>query len=263
MIICLSIKIFNIYNSNQQFLFSSYHGFEIEGDTIIKYTKKGGNVIIPSTIDGVVITSIADEAFKDSNIDSVVLPTTLTKIGNYAFSNNNIKVLNIPSSVKSIGEGAFAHNAISELKMASQPEIGNACFNDNQLADEKAFFYKVSKNGEIDYSELISYGGKIRSTVIIPDNVEGVNLLKLGDKSLLGNNIVAVSIPSTVEKIGKETFKDNYLVEVYLSNNIKSIDIDAFSDNFYLTEIIIDNYKENLNNYPWGADESNLFWLKK
>ena len=49
---------------------------------------------------------------------------------------------------------------------------------------------------------------------------------------------------------------------LYLSNNIQEIGDNAFSNNQYLTEIVIDNISDNLINYPWGANNSDLFWLK-
>lgn len=256
-----SVKTF-IYHQKSEDAFLTIDDFKVNGETIIKYLGNGGNVSIPREINGIMITKIGDYAFNGLKIESVVIPNTIVEIGNYSFANNKIKSLVIPSSVKEIGEGSFMHNDINTIKMNENIIIGNGCFNDNNLDDDNAFFYKVKSSGTVDYSEIVSYGGKNRSSVIIPEIKNGKKILTLGNKSFFANNIIAVSIPKTVMKIDNAAFKDNYLVEVYLSKNIKEVGIDAFANNSYLEEIVIDNYESQLLNYPWGANKSNLHWLK-
>lgn len=254
LVILLAIKLFNIYKTNLSFIFASYDGFEIDGDTIVKYNIEGGNVVVPRMVNGVVITKIGDYAFNDLNIDNITIPDTITTIGDYAFANNNLTILNLPDSVTSLGEGAFMHNALVEIKMKPDIEIGNACFNDNMLNEEEAFFYKDSNR-----EELISYGGKIRGNVDISNN----KLTTIGEKAFLETYIVSISIPDSVTLIKEQAFKGNHLVEMYLSSNIEAIEVDAFVDNAYLTEIVINKESNSILNYPWGADNSNLYWLKK
>ena len=260
-LIILSIKLFNIKDKTS-LLFSSYHGFIIEEDTIVGYEGGGGNIVIPKMVNGVVVKRIGKHVFENMGIKSVVIPNNIIEIEEYAFANNEIISLNIPSSVEVLGEGSFIHNNISNIKIESNTIIGNACFNDNSLDYENAFFYKVI-NGEIDYSEIVSYGGKIRGNVAIPKTKENIELLTIGEKSFYDTGIIAVSIPNTVKNINSEAFSKNFLVEIYLSNNIENIAIDAFNENSYLSEVVIDNYDNSILNYPWGADKSNFHWLKK
>ncbi len=263
MLVTLSIKLFSIYHDDNSYLFATYHGFETDGDTIVKYNSGGGNIVIPKMVNGVTITKIADHVFEGKGISGVVIPNTITTIGDYAFSNNKITSLKIPDSVAEIGDNAFSHNSISSLSLSSKTIVGKACFNDNILNDEDAFFYQVLENGQIDYSKIVSYGGKMRSSVLIPSSKNGVELLTIGENSFSSNKIVAVSIPDTVETIESEAFSDNYLVELHLSSNVKNIEKDSFSSNSYLSEISIDNYVGSILNYPWGSDDSDLYWLKK
>ena len=249
LIVCLFMKLFNIYDEFKSYLFVSHNGFEVNGTSIVKYNNEGGNVVIPDVIDGVVITEIGDYAFEGLNIDSVILPDTIVRIGDYAFANNNIKFLDIPASVLEIGEGAFIHNDIEKLDISDVVSLGNACFNDNNL-NSGFFFYNDSK--------LVSYGGHVKGNVVLPNNISII-----GEKAFFETYIVSISIPKSVIVIEDEAFKNNYLVELYLSNNVTTIGNDAFVGNDYLSEVIIDNKVNSILNYPWGADESNLFWLKK
>jgi len=56
--------------------------------SITRYRGKGGNVIIPETIDGHTINGISDWAFANhANITGVTVAKTITTIGNNAFNN--------------------------------------------------------------------------------------------------------------------------------------------------------------------------------
>ena len=228
--------------------FSDYNDFKVKYDTIIDCGNSNGNIVIPKTVDGVSITRIGDYACNDSNIDNVYIPNTIVSIGDYAFANNSIQSLKIPDSVEEVGEGAFIHNQISNLDLPASIKIGNACFNDNQLDLDNAFFYSGNK--------IISYGGSIRGNVLVP------SVSIIGELAFFDTYIVSINIPDSVSIIEDFAFKNNYLVEIYLSNNIKDVSESAFSNNPYLTTIIVDNKISNLVNYPWGAEDSYLYGLK-
>jgi len=56
--------------------------------SITHYRGKGGDVLIPETIEGHTINGISDRAFENnSSITGVTIPKTITAIGNNAFNN--------------------------------------------------------------------------------------------------------------------------------------------------------------------------------
>jgi hypothetical protein len=77
--------------------------------------KLSGSLIIPAAIWGEPVTSIADEAFLDNHLTSVVILNGITSIGNEAFastvtsqwSEGQLTSITIPDSVTSIGRSAF------------------------------------------------------------------------------------------------------------------------------------------------------------
>ena len=100
--------------------------------TITGYTGPGGDVIIPSTIDGLPVTSIGSHAFTDcTSLISVTIPDSVTCMGEHAFyycygltsvtiGNGvtdiadstfacypSLTSVTIPGSVTRIGDGAF------------------------------------------------------------------------------------------------------------------------------------------------------------
>ena len=78
--------------------------------TIVGYTGKHADIILPNMIDGYTITTIGANAFaydKYATEISVTLPETITAIEEMAFYNRNVRSINLPDSLEYIGYGAF------------------------------------------------------------------------------------------------------------------------------------------------------------
>lgn len=78
--------------------------------TITDFDNAAASVTIPSTIEGLPVTEIGSNAFRDAvMLHSVTIPDTVTYIGADAFNKCTALVsLDIPDSVTSIGKSAFA-----------------------------------------------------------------------------------------------------------------------------------------------------------
>ena len=75
---------------------------------VIGYTGTATRVRIAEEYQGLPVKEIYQEAFKNLNITSVVIPDSVTSIGNSAFySCDSLTSVTIPDSVTSIGERAF------------------------------------------------------------------------------------------------------------------------------------------------------------
>lgn len=70
-----------------------------------------GSYIIPNTIEGYIVTTIGDEAFRScSNLTNILLPPTITTIGEWAFSScTGLTDIVIPNQVITIGNNAFTN----------------------------------------------------------------------------------------------------------------------------------------------------------
>ena len=80
------------------------------------------------------VTIIANEAFRNRSLKSIILPNNLTKIGNSAFYNNQLTSVTIPNSVTSIGQGAFSNNQLTSVTIPNRvTSIGKNTFYRNQL----------------------------------------------------------------------------------------------------------------------------------
>jgi hypothetical protein len=79
-----------------------------DGSITITGYSGGGAVTIPTNIDGLIVTSIAAEAFSGSSLTSVTIPPSVTTIGEGAFAYSGLTGITIPGSVIDIGSDAFA-----------------------------------------------------------------------------------------------------------------------------------------------------------
>jgi len=77
--------------------------------TITKYTGPGGDVTIPDTIEGLPVSSVGYQAFRDCvSLTGVAIPNSVTSIGEAAFFRcAGLTNIRIPNSVTSIGPYAF------------------------------------------------------------------------------------------------------------------------------------------------------------
>lgn len=75
---------------------------------IARYYGGDGELVIPSTLDGIPVTSIGYSAFTDSYVEQVTIPTSVTNLEDRAFAYCfYLTRITIPDSVISIGEEAF------------------------------------------------------------------------------------------------------------------------------------------------------------
>jgi hypothetical protein len=101
---------------------------------LIEYTGNGGDVVIPSRLQGKPVAVIGDAAFREKHLTSVTIPKSVTTIGDGAFLNNQLASVTIPNSVTTIGLGAFADNQLTNVTIPnSVTTIAYGAFLGNQL----------------------------------------------------------------------------------------------------------------------------------
>lgn len=85
--------------------------------TITRYTGEGGDVVIPSEIEGYPVTTIGDDAFfSNTSITNVTIPYGVTSIGDFAFGGcSALTRVTIPDSVTNIDLHAFCGTALTSI----------------------------------------------------------------------------------------------------------------------------------------------------
>jgi uncharacterized protein YjdB len=187
--------------------------FDEETNTITGYEGSGGVVVIPSTIEGVPVEHIGEDAFCKydeewdtipNNITSIVIPNTVTSIEDYAFYDcTSLKSITISNSVTSIGEGAFCE--CSSLTSAAIPNsvtsIGNYAFVHCESLASVTFqeTSSVESIGDSAFGRCI-----ILESMIIPDSVTSIGNCAFYECT----SLESVIIPDSVESIGHDAFSD-------------------------------------------------------
>lgn len=92
------------------------------------------------------------------------------------------------------------------------------------------FKYVVNEDTEEETITITGYTGT-DSNVVIPEEIDGKKVVKLGSIAFFGNQyLTAVTIPSTVTAIGPAAFANcKKLTTVSLPSELKMIDYDAFA----------------------------------
>ncbi len=238
---------------NSAFLYNESTG------TITGYVGRDTNVIIPSNINGTIITSIGDNAFSlNTEITQVTIPDTVTLIGAYAFANcSALSTVSIPSSVVDIGEWAF-------VMCTSLTEIAVSDMN-NHYVSENGILYSKDKTSLILYPSNMSATGYIipKSTTRI-EKAAFYNCLNLSSITLhdginyIGasafyncQNLTNISLPKNIADIYSHTFyKCSSLNNLAIPSNIVTIGENAFYQCTQLTEV---NVPRSVTTIGFGA----------
>ena len=111
-----------------------------DGNLVVaKYDGTCKKIIIPETVNGYKVTKIGDNAFKESMIESISLPSTITEIGNSAFYKcYSLTTVSLNEGITSIGDEAFYQCYIEQLVIPmSVKNIGSKAF----YCTYTAYFY--------------------------------------------------------------------------------------------------------------------------
>ena len=188
-------------------------------------TCRDTDVVIPSTHNGLLVTSIGNGAFDYcSRLTSVVIPDSVTSIGQYAFSGcSSLESVVIPDSVTSIDSTAFYDcDSLTGIKVDS---------NNSNYKDIDGNLY--TKDGKT----LIQYAiGKSDTHFVIPNGVTSI-----GYKAFYGcDSLTSIVIPDSVTSIGDYAFYDcSSLESVVIGDSVTSIGDQAFFDCTSLTSVTI------------------------
>jgi hypothetical protein len=186
--------------------------------TITKYTGSGGAVTIPSTINGLPVTSIGIGAFRScASLTSVTIPDSVTGIGSDAF--------NYCSSLTAITVGALNFNYSS---------LDGVLFNKNQTT-------------------LIQCPGGKAGNYTVPNSVIGIGWGAFSWCASLTN----ISIPNSVTGIGGDAFMScTSLTSVMIGNSVTSIGYRAFMSCTSLTSVTIPNSVTSIGDMAFSSCSS-------
>ena len=247
---------------------------------ITKYTGTGGDVVIPSIIEGKNVTQIGQYSFENcTGLTSITIPDTVTTIWWNAFEGcTGLSNVTLPNSVTAIHRSAFRGCiGLSSIKIpASVTSINERIFYGCTNLSE----IKVSVDNPVfaDYDGIIC-DKAIKTVLCCPEGKKGEiklpdSVTKIDDNafdSCLGLN--SITIPASVTQIGNAAFYDcNNLADVYYSGDKKSwekISIDTGNDPLLKAKLHVENINKPYATihgfeliYGLGCGESKTFTVR-
>ncbi len=242
--------------------------FQIEDEVLVGYTGEGGDVVIPSEINGNKVTVIGEDAFFGcDSLRSISIPNSVTSIESAAFADcSNLKSVSIPESVTKIGDAAFEY--CSSLKSIDIPEsvtdIGSWAFRCCESLEGISIPKNVTSIGTYVFQGCYNLESiKVDAANPVYDSRENCNALIMTSLNVLikgcNNTIIpegvtsieiwafsgcdrleSISIPYGVEIIGTFAFADcKNLKSISIPDSVTSIQLGAFDDCNSLESIII------------------------
>lgn len=155
---------------------------------IIKaYLGNETNLVVPDIVNGIVPTELGGNLFKNSNIESIVLPDTVTTIGDNAFYNTNLK--------------SITANGICNLN--------------------KRCFYGCEQLADINFPDL-RYIGKeaLFDCKLLTQDLELPLVNIIAEKGLAGTYFKTVNLPECTE-VGASAFEGCTAQEIVLKKTTK------------------------------------------
>lgn len=203
--------------------------YEITGSGIVRitgWTGDGGEMVIPSSINGIPVRSIVSFAFDGKNFTSAVVPEGVEKIGMGAFQNNTaLTSVQLPDSVDVIPNWAFyGCTSLSEIGLpAVMEDVHSYAFYKTPWLDAQK-----TQNDPVILGDVLVDGTACKGAVTIPEGVRKIvkGAFDMGTRQVEHNGyttwenidceVTSLSIPSTL-KIAEGLNNCNLLEKVTVS----------------------------------------------
>ena len=216
--------------------------------TITGYTGPGGAVVIPDTINGLLVTGIGDYAFSGkTSVTSVTIPNSVTNIGSGAFDScTNLTSVTTGNSVTSIGSAAFRFcTSVASLTIPdSVTRIGGSAFSSCTSLTNVTIPNNVANIGFAAFRFCTNLSAiTVDALNSVYSSVDGVLFNK--SQTLLieypAGKAGSYTIPNSVTNIGVSAFENcTSLTSVTIPNNVTTIGERAFDSCISLSAITVD-----------------------
>lgn len=188
--------------------------FDATTKTIIKYNGRDSEVSVPSTIDGVEVSAIGEDAFSSNEyLQAVTIPESVTSIGNEAFLNcPNLESVEMSDNVTSLGRlSFFLCESLEDVSLSdSITEIKENTFYGCSELDEVKLPKKLTSIGTHAFEEC-----KDLSSIELPSGVTTID----NEAFKKCESLEKIQIPDTVKTMGEGIFTDSKSVKVVCSAN--------------------------------------------
>ncbi len=180
---------------------------------LVEYIGVSENVIIPQKVNGLDVTSIYDNAFRENTkITSVIIPASVKEIGRNAFAYcYSLKTVTFSEGLIKIGSSAFLGSSVTEITLPSTLSLISAdafssCvfLTDINVSPQNPYFASDAYGAMYDkyFTKLICMPAGAK-TFVLPDTLQ-----EIGDNAFYGcvNIKNTLTLPASVTRIGDYAF---------------------------------------------------------
>lgn len=218
---------------------SDFEVDEFNPNEITSYVGTSTEVVIPSKINGVTITTIAFSSFaENTNITKVVIPSSVTTIEYTSFRDcTSLEEILIPSSVVIIDPEAFE----------GTPFLNNL-FNEDGIA--------IYNNIFLDTNDTFK-SNSTRTTYTFPENITVI-----AEASIRNPHLTSIILNNNLTHINEFAFIDCIsLTSITIPSSVKKIEYGAFKFCYNLTSITINQPTDSISGAPWLAPNNpTIIW---
>ncbi len=218
----------NVSSSNFSFrLADNGQGIEITGLSASANEEKlsaEDNVTIPSEIEGYKVIGIAEEAFRRNDVfKSLTLADTIEWIAEEAFYNSKIPTVILNEGLKEISASAFESSKLTSIVIPSSVEtIGAKAFNDSSLKT-----LEFAANGKLTTISEKCFASTSLTDVTIPSNIVAIEKEAFARTSTIKTLTFAPA--SNLKTIGNSAFIDmTALKSVVIPASVETLEEGAF-----------------------------------
>ena len=204
------------------------------------------------------LTAIEEYTFSgDESIEKVTIPDGVVRIGEHAFSGcNSLFLVIIPDSVISIHETAFDKCPIVQFKVYKDTyaekwlkDQGKAfSYLDDDVHNQGDYTYSVGRNRALTITE---YKGYETDTLIVPSNIDGYQVTRIGKEAFRHCNAKKIILPDTLIEICHQGFSYCDFQELILSESLTIIGSQAFSGCSQMRKMVIPDSVTDIQGNPF------------
>ncbi len=171
--------------------------------TITGYSGSGGAVIIPATVAGLPVTTIAASAFQGASLTSVSIPSGVTSVGSTAFAScATLTSVQFQGNAPTVGSNVFQGDSSAAITYLPGTTGWTNPFAGIPAA-VSPFTFSIS-NG----ATITGYTGS-GGAVTIPSTIAGDPVTAIAASAFQGKGLTSLTIPGSVMTIGSSAFAGN------------------------------------------------------
>ena len=215
--------------------------FTINQNTITGYDIScGTDVYIPSKISGNTMTEIGSMAFAYKDLTSVYMADTITTVGFGAFSDNAITSVRLSNNLQTLSNNSFIYNELDSVSIPSSvATIGEQAFANNKMVGNLTIPNSVTTIG------MNAFGGSNHhyTNVVIPNSVTtlgsnsfggaridnlSIDMTTIPDAAFNNIHLQTVTFGSNVKNINYTAFTNNDILAVTIPSTVEMMKCSAF-----------------------------------